>query len=257
VQDLRRQDLQRHGIADRVGRAGIREPALIDALLRVSQLACDLPELAELDINPLLADADGVIALDARIRVRQPAPGGSSRLALRPYPAELEESWMLGGRSLRVRPIRPEDGERLQAFYAQSSPADLRLRFFLARREVPRSELARYCQIDYEREMAFVVLDGDQMAGEVRAICDPDNGEAEFAVQIASAWQHRGLGRMLMDKLLAYLREHGTARVLGQCLADNTGMAALARICGFTAHLDGEQTLQLRLDLRAPAGRGR
>ena len=239
------------------GRAGIREPALIDALLRVSQLACDLPELAELDINPLLADADGVIALDARIRVRQPAPGGTSRLALRPYPAELEESWMLGGRSLRVRPIRPEDGERLQTFYAQSSPADLRLRFFLARREVPRSELARYCQIDYEREMAFVVLDGDQMAGEVRAICDPVNGEAEFAVQIASAWQHRGLGRMLMDKLLAYLREHGTARVLGQCLADNTGMAALARICGFTAHLDGEQTLQLRLDLRAPAGRGR
>ncbi|HET8746766.1 MAG TPA: acetate--CoA ligase family protein, partial [Ramlibacter sp.] len=130
------------------GQKGIREPALVDALLRVSQLACDLPELAELDINPLLADADGVVALDARIRVRQPAAGEGSRLALRPYPAELEERWMLEGRPLRVRPIRPEDGERLQAFYAQATPADMRLRFFLARREVPRSELARYCQID-------------------------------------------------------------------------------------------------------------
>jgi acetyltransferase len=231
------------------GRAGIREPALIDALLRVSQLACDLPELAELDINPLLADSDGVIALDARIRVRQPAAGEGSRLALRPYPAELEESWVLATEQLQVRPIRPEDGERLAAFYALASPADLRLRFFLTRREIPRSELARYCQIDYEREMTFVALAGEQMAGEVRAICDPDNREAEFAVQVASAWQHRGLGRMLMDKLLAYLRARGTAEVFGQCLPENTGMATLAREMGFAVHIDVDHTVHMRLRL--------
>ncbi len=234
------------------GRPGIREPALIEALLRVSQLACDLPELRELDINPLLADADGVIALDARIRVRPTAPGEASRLALRPYPAELEEDWTVDDQPLRVRPIRPEDGERLAAFYAQASPADLRLRFFLARREVPRSELARYCQIDYEREMTFVALDGERMAGEVRAICDPDNIEADFAVQVASGWQQRGLGRRLMDKLLAYLRARGTAQVFGQCLPENKGMAALARECGFTVQVDADHTMHMRLTLRTP-----
>ncbi|MEJ8837309.1 bifunctional acetate--CoA ligase family protein/GNAT family N-acetyltransferase [Ramlibacter sp. AN1133] len=235
------------------GRAAIREPALIDALLRVSQLACDLPELAELDINPLLADSDGVIALDARIRVRQPVPGEGSRLALRPYPAELEETWVLQGQQLRVRPIRPEDGERLEAFYAQATPSDMRLRFFLARREIPRSELARYCQIDYEREMTFVALDGERMAGEVRAICDPDNHEAEFAVQVASDWQHRGLGRMLMDKLLTYLRKRGTAEVFGQCLPENQGMAVLAREEGFEVHMDADHTMHMRLRLRVRA----
>ena len=231
------------------GRAPIREPALIDALLRVSQLACDLPELAELDINPLLADSDGVIALDARIRVRQPVPGEGSRLALRPYPAELEETWVLHGQQLQVRPIRPEDGDRLAAFYAQATPADMRLRFFLARREIPRSELSRYCQIDYEREMTFVALDGDRMAGEARALCDPDNREAEFAIQVASGWQHRGLGRMLMDKLLAYLRARGTPEVFGQCLPENQGMAALAREEGFAVHMDADHTMHMRMRL--------
>jgi acetyltransferase len=233
------------------GRAPVREPALIDALLRVSQMACDLPELAELDINPLLADSDGVLALDARIRVRQPAPGETSRLALRPYPQELEETWEHEGRRLHVRPIRPEDGERLQAFYAQASPADMRLRFFLARREIPRSELARFCQIDYEREMTFVALDGEVLAGEVRAICDPDNGEAEFALQVASAWQHHGLGHRLMDKLLDYLRARGTAEVFGQCLPENKGMATLARECGFDIHTDADRTVHMRLRLGA------
>jgi acetyltransferase len=231
------------------GRAGIDQAALIDALLRVSQMACDLAEVAELDINPLLADAQGVIALDARIRVRQPLPGEPSRLALRPYPAELEENWIVDQQPLRVRPIRPEDGERLAAFYAQCSPGDMRLRFFLARREVPRSELARYCQIDYEREMTFVALDGDRMAGEVRAICDPDNHEAEFAVQVASGWQQRGLGRRLMDKLLAYLRARGTEQVFGQCLPENKGMATLAREAGFGLHADSDGTVHMRLRL--------
>ncbi|HET8745351.1 MAG TPA: GNAT family N-acetyltransferase, partial [Ramlibacter sp.] len=122
-------------------------------------------------------------------------------------------------------------------------------RFFLARREVPRSELARYCQIDYEREMTFVALDGERMAGEVRAICDPDNREAEFAVQVASDWQHHGLGGRLLDKLLAYLRARGTAEVFGQCLPENEGMAALAREKGFEVRMDRDHTMHMRLRL--------
>jgi acetyltransferase len=232
------------------GQAGVQQAALTDAVLRVSRLACDLPELAELDINPLLADADGVLALDARIRVRRPQPGEGNRLALRPYPSELEESWTLGGTTLQLRPIRPEDGARLATFYAESSPSDLRLRFFMARREVPRSELARYCQIDYEREMTFVAMDGERMAGEVRAICDPDNREAEFAVQVAGPWQRRGLGRKLLAKLLAYLRARGTAEVVGVCLHENPGMIALARSCGVEVRTAPDDTMHLRLPLR-------
>ncbi|MBC5783469.1 bifunctional acetate--CoA ligase family protein/GNAT family N-acetyltransferase [Ramlibacter sp. USB13] len=233
------------------GEPGVDQGALVQAVLRVSQMACDLAELAELDINPLLADAQGVLALDARIRLRRPVAGEGSRLALRPYPSELEQPLVLGDRRLTLRPIRPEDGTRLQAFYAEATPADMRLRFFLARREVPRSELARYCQIDYEREMTFVALDGDRIAGEARAICDPDNEVAEFAVQVASDWQKRGLGRALLEKLLAYLRSRGTRAVKGECLQENGGMLALARSLGFTTRPTPEGTVSLQLPLRA------
>lgn len=233
------------------GQPAASEAAIVDALLKVSQIACDLPEVAELDINPLLADAAGVLALDARIRLRRPAACEGSRLALRPYPAELEQDVAVGGRTLRLRPIRPEDGARLQAFYAAASPGDLRLRFFMARREVPRSELARYCQIDYEREMTFVVLDGDAMAGEVRAVCDPDNVRAEFAIQVATGWQGRGVGRVLLERMVHYLRARGTREIVGTCLEENAAMVRLARGLGFEVGAGDEGTTSLRLGLRA------
>ena len=238
------------------GEAGVHQAALADALLRLSQIACDLPELAELDINPLLADSDGVLALDARIRLRRPVPGEGSRLALRPYPADLEDTLQVGTHRLLVRPVRPDDGGRLAAFYGGASEQDLRLRFFLSRREVPPSELARYCQIDYEREMTFIVLEGERMVAEARAVSDPDNITAEFAIQVAGAWQRRGLGRLLLDKLLGYLRSRGTAQVVGNCLEENQGMAALARKAGFTVTSGGDGTLSLRASLGSavPAG---
>jgi acetyltransferase len=240
------------------GRPAADAGAVVDALLKISQMACDLPALAELDINPLLADAHGVLALDARVRVRKPVPG-ESRLSVRPYPAGLEERVSLSGSELLLRPIRPEDGERLADFYAGACASDLRLRFFLTRREIPQSELARYCQIDYEREMTFVALapavgeGAPVMAGEVRAVCDPDNEKAEFAIQVASAWQRKGLGRLLLDKLVRYLRERGTHEVIGQCLLENTGMASLARRLGFeVSRVPGEETMAMRLVLRKP-----
>jgi len=193
-----------------------------------------------------------VLALDARIRLRKAATGQGSRLALRPYPSELEGTIDAGGKVLAVRPIRPEDGTRLAEFYASAPASDLRLRFFSSRREVPRSELARYCQIDYEREMTFVAMDGDRIAGEARAVCDPDNIQAEFAIQLASDWQRRGLGRQLMARLLSYLELRGTQSVTGVCLQENEAMARLARQCGFKVDVGHEGTLELHLAL--PAG---
>ena len=238
------------------GRPAADDKALLATLLKVSQMACDLAWLAELDINPLLVDERGVLALDARIRLRPVPAGEGSRLAIRPYPSALEERVRLAGVELLLRPIRPEDGQRLMAFYAKASPADMRLRFFMARREVPHSELARYSQIDYDREMTFIALaptgSGEPiMAGEARALCDPDNVRAEFAIQVASSWQGKGLGRVLLDKLTRYLKARGTAEVVGQCLRDNPGMAALAREAGFEVSAGpSADTLALRLSLR-------
>ena len=258
------QDLvQRSGCAPLLaawrGRPAVDGPALQAALQRVAQMACDLAPVAELDINPLLADEAGVLALDARIRLH--APGSEPpQPAIRPYPLGLDEWIEIAGQRLLVRPIRPEDGDRLQAFYAAASPADMRLRFFMARREIPHSELARYCQIDYDREMTFVALANDEpggmpaMAGEVRAVCDPDNERAEFAIQIAGAWQRKGLGGLLMGKLLGWLRARGTREVLGQCLTQNAGMTALARELGFQTVLDAAgDSVTLRRAV-APAG---
>lgn len=231
--------------------------AVRDVLRKLSRLACEQPLLAELDINPLLVDEHGVLALDARIGLR--APGAASLPpSISPYPAELETQLQLGGARLSLRPIRPEDGRRLAAFYARATPADMRLRFFMSRREVPRSELARYSQIDYDREMTFIALSpragaGPEMAGEVRAVCDPDNERAEFAIQVAAPWQGKGLGRLLLDRLLAYLRGRGTREVAGQCLRENAAMAALARSAGFEVSDDNSQdTFSMRLVLNPP-----
>jgi len=256
---LARDLIERSGVAPLLGiwrgRPAANEQALLETLLKVSQMACDLSGIAELDINPLLVDAQGVLALDARVRVRDHQ--ALAPLAIRPYPQELSETLQLGGSALLLRPIRPEDGERLKLFYQKAAPADMRLRFFMSRRELPPSELARYSQIDYDREMTFVALEPadaqgrQEMVGEVRAVCDPDNRTAEFAIQLASAWQARGLGRKLMERLVQYLRERGTAEVVGECLPENASMAALAKSLGFAVFPGppGEATA-LRLALR-------
>ena len=233
--------------------AGMQQ-GLLDTLQKVSRMSCDLDCLAELDINPLVIDAQGALALAARARLRRMLPGEGGRLAIRPYPAALEETVRLGTSELLLRPIRPEDGQRLMNFYAMASPADMRLRFFMTRREVPHSELARYSQIDYDREMTFIALaphgSGEAaMVAEVRAVCDPDNLRAEFAIQVASGWQGQGLGLLLLNKLAYYLRECGTAEIVGECLPENHAMAGLARQAGFEVST-GRDVVTLRLSLR-------
>jgi acetyltransferase len=207
-------------------------------LIALAQLLAEEPRIAELDINPLLADATGVIALDARVRVSAAAPGGALRFAIRPYPQELIEHFEWRGRQATMRPIRPEDEAQHLAFLGRVEPADIRMRLFYTRRSIERSELARLTQIDYEREMAFIVTapledGGEETLGVVRAFVDPDNVQAEFGILIRSDAKAAGLGRRLMNKLITFLRSRGTQRLIATVLAENAAMRSLASQLGF------------------------
>jgi acetyltransferase len=212
--------------------------AICDVLIALSQMLADLPELAELDINPLLADHEGVIALDARLRVSRKQEAGAAHFAITPYPSELAETVQWNDEAIVIRPIRPEDEPQHRSFIEALQPEDLRLRFFSVRRELPRSELARLAQVDYAREMAFIAVrslpDGtSQTLGVVRAVIDPDNLDAEFAVIVRSDLKARGLGRILMRKMIAFLSGRGTQRMVGYVLRENDAMRKLARSLGF------------------------
>ncbi len=215
-----------------------RMEALVDVLTTVSCMLADLPELAELDINPLLVDDVGVIALDARVRLDPAGPGGADRFAIRPYPEQLIETLAWRADTIVLRPIRPEDEAQHLAFLQRLTPEDVRMRIFHARRELPRSELARLTQIDYAREMAFIAerRGGDgatETLGTVRAVSDPDNSEAEFAIIVRSDLKAQGLGRLLLDKIIRYGRDRGLERLVGSVLRENSSMLDLARQCGF------------------------
>ncbi len=241
--------------------AGYRNlpPADLDAichtLIQVAELVADVAEVAELDINPLLADAAGVIALDARIRL-QPA-GRGDRLAIRPYPAELEQQLEWQGAPLTLRPIRPEDAPAHLEFFKRLDPDDVRLRFFTTMRELAPAQLARLTQIDYDRAMAFIATrpgpDGAaETLGVVRAVADPDNFAADFAIVIRSDLKGRGLGAILFGKLIDYFRSRGTEELSGEALAQNTGMQHLVRrFGGAVSASEDPGTVSLRLKLRA------
>ncbi|MFN0038937.1 MAG: GNAT family N-acetyltransferase [Burkholderiales bacterium] len=213
------------------------ENALVECLVAVSQIICEHPEIEELDINPLLASDRGVIALDARIRIRPTTLTGEQRLAIRPYPRHLEETVQVGALALLLRPIRPEDGAAHREFLGRLAPQDTYFRFFHMVKSWPHAQLARLTQIDYDREMAFVAvcsLDGQpEILGVARAVTDPDNLRAEFAIVIRSDLKGRGMGHCLLQKLIRYTRERGTRQLVGEAMADNHAMLSLARVCGF------------------------
>jgi len=238
----------------------VDQVALHGVLVAVSRLLADIPELAELDINPLIVNFEGVIALDARIRLSASAPAGARNFAIRPYPGELAETVTWRGRPLTLRPIRPEDEAQHMAFLERLDPEDIRLRVFYSRRSIERSELARLLQIDYEREMAFVAVAPDpadpagaeQTLGVVRAVADPDNRAAEFGIIVRSDLKGQGLGELLMDKLIRYLRAHGTQRLVGSVIGENWRMRELARDLGFVEGPveDGDRSCPIELELQ-------
>jgi acetyltransferase len=235
------------------GRPGADQGAICAALVALSQLVADLREVVEIDVNPLLADERGVLALDARVRIAP--PGRAVELAIRPYPSELEETLELpSGDRVVVRPIRPEDEPAHRRFFERLDPDDVYFRFFSMMREMPRSQLARFTQIDYEREMAFVAYAPgaeDQTLGVVRAIADPDNREAQFAIVVRSDRKGLGLGRALLDKLIRYCRQRGTGQLVGQVLPGNRPMRALAQEAGFGERYDPDaEAVEVRLDLQ-------
>lgn len=215
--------------------------ALCLCLARVSQLIADHPEIVALEIDPLIAGETGVIALDARIRVAPARTTGAARLAISPYPAELEQHVELRGRKLLLRPIRPEDATAYAEFITRTEAPDIRYRFFRMVRNLPAKDLARYTQIDYDREMAFVATlhedEIEQILGEVRIVADPQGTSAEFAILVRSDTQGLGLGRTLMHKIIDYCRNRGFAELVGQILPENRGMIALAEHSGMEVKL--------------------
>ncbi len=214
--------------------------AVIDVLSACAAMLADLPELAELDINPLLADASGVIALDARVRIAAARPAGTEHFAILPYPAELVERITWRGESIHCARYALKTRRQHREFIQRLEPEDIRMRVFYTRRELPRSELARLVQIDYAREMAFIaertLEDGRrETLGAVRAVSDPDNVEAEFAIIVRSDVKRQGLGKLLLNKIVSYARGRGLQRLVGMVLRENSGMLELTQRFGFGA----------------------
>jgi acetyltransferase len=233
--------------------------ALEAVLLRVSELVCELPALEELDINPLIVDETGLIAVDARVVLRamptQREPYG--HLAIHPYPASLATQWHPArGPVVTLRPIRPEDAAIEQAFVQRLSPESRHFRFMNMMRELTPLMLARFTQIDYDREMAFVAtLDEDgaeREVGVVRYITNPDGESCEFALVVADEWQRRGLGRRMMTLLIDVARTRGLREMVGHVLADNRPMLALCQSLGFESaeSSEGPQVRRLSLALQ-------
>ncbi|MBB1602470.1 bifunctional acetate--CoA ligase family protein/GNAT family N-acetyltransferase [Variovorax sp. UMC13] len=217
-----------------------RLDALYDVLVAVSRMLSDLPQLAELDINPLSVDEDGALALDARVRISRTPVGGAERFAILPCPAQWVRARRWNGREIVLRPIRPEDEAQHRRFVESLDAEDLRMRFFSARNELPRSELARLTQIDYDREMAFIAEATDtqgcpETLGVARTVSDPDNVEAEFAIAVRSDLKGQGLGTLLFAQLIEHARARGTERLVGLVLRENTRMLKLSAAMGFKA----------------------
>ncbi len=219
-----------------------RPPADLDAialsLVKLSQLVTDLAEVVEVDINPLLAGPEGVIALDARV-LATASPRGLSRLAIRPYPAELESEVVLdNGRPCRLRPIRPEDEPALHRAFQRLSPETIRMRFFSPLKQFSHTLAAQLTQIDYDREMAFVLADvgpagPSDIYGVVRLSADPSGERGEFAIVVADAMTGQGLGRLLMRRMIDYAGSRGLDEICGLVLAENETMLDLCRHLGF------------------------
>ncbi|MBU6270228.1 MAG: GNAT family N-acetyltransferase [Betaproteobacteria bacterium] len=229
------------------GAPAIDRDALESLLVAVSDLVCELPWIAGMDINPVIADAQGVVAVDARVLLDDPPgpqPEPHRHLAIRPYPAHLgSERLTPRGAPWTLRAIQPEDADLLQAFTRGLSAQSRYFRFISALAELPARMLIRYTQIDYDRELALVAVapgpaPRGELVGVVRYLLNPDAESCEFAVAVADRWQGGGVGGALMRAIIDAARARGLRRIEGHVLAVNTRMLGLLRHLGFQIRTD-------------------
>jgi acetyltransferase len=225
------------------------ERAIALLLVKLAQLAADFPEIREIDLNPVLADETGVIAVDARVSLApvdaRPGPAGHPRFAIRPYPKEWERHVNLpNGKTLLVRPVRPEDERLYGPFFAKVTHDDLRLRFFAPIKEFSHIFVARFTQIDYARAMAFIAIDeaSGEMLGVVRLHANANYDNGEYAILVRSDLKGHGLGWLLMELIIEYARAEGLKYISGQVLQENTEMLAMCRQLGFQVETDAEDS---------------
>jgi acetyltransferase len=235
-------------------------------LVKIAQLAADVPEVRELDLNPIIVDQDGIIVVDARILI-QPlgaAPRGTRghpRFAVRPYPAEWEQHRALrDGTAIFVRPIRPEDERLFAQFFEGVTDEDLRLRFFAPVKVFSHTFIARFTQIDYARAMAFIAIEQatGQMLGVVGLHANATYDSGEYAILVRSDLKGRGLGWLLMQTLIDYGRAEGLRTIEGQVLRENSTMMAMCRELGFGVSPDPHEpgVCLVRLSVAAPISEG-
>lgn len=218
------------------GQDAINEDMLAELLVRVSQMAIDLPEMMTLDIDPIFATNNGAVAASAHIILR---PVGQTRppFVISPYPSELSSHYIARGQSFLLRPIRPEDADAHAAMLSRFSAEDMRFRFFSPLKRLPIEQIVRLTDIDYVREMAIVAVHeaSGQTAGVARLVRnDTDGTSAEFAVAIDSTFKKYGLGTILMQNIIAWGKTHEVHEIVGQILTDNVPMLAFIKRLGFT-----------------------
>lgn len=213
-------------------------------LVKLAQMATDIPEIGELDINPLLADETGVTAVDARVAVGSPqrkfAGSGPANFAVRAYPSQWERRLTLkDGWHISVRPLRPEDEPTIHEFLRHVTPEDLRLRFFALMKEFTHEFVARLTQLDYARAMAFIAFDdSNEMVGVVRIHSDSVYESGEYAILLRSDLKGRGLGWALMQLIIEYARSEGLKTISGDVLKENVVMLEMCRQLGFEVKPD-------------------
>jgi acetyltransferase len=226
----------------------VKQDAVAMALVKLAQMAADIPEIRELDINPLLADQTGVLAVDARVAVgqvaRKFAGSGPANFAVRPYPSqwqrhlEVKDGWRIF-----VRPIRPEDEPLIHELLRHVTSQDLRLRFFAPIKEFTHEFIARLTQLDYARAMAFVAFDEatNELVGVVRIHSDSIYENGEYAILLKSDLKGRGLGWALMQLIIEYAKLEGLKRISGEVLQENAVMLNMCRDLGFAVKSDAAE----------------
>lgn len=229
-----------------------------ETLVRVSNLIVDFPEIKELDINPLVVCGDSAVALDARIILDEGATQKGTEehahLMISPYPTKYIQPWRCrDGRSVLLRPIRPEDEPLEKELIAGLSTESSRFRFFYALKEITHEMLSRFCNIDYDREMAIIAEDTSEgkrrNVGVGRLIIEPAGETGEFAIVVADDFQHSGLGLKLLDTLIGIAQEKGLMSIYGIVLNDNWRMIGLAKKLGFTMKRLSEEESEVTLEL--------